>query len=55
VQQFFDEQKYKAMQDSAEVDARSQAMREKTAREQALQAPPAIENAADGSAADDAS
>src|SRR5579859_4810893 len=29
VQQFFDEQKYKAMQDAADLDARSQAMRDK--------------------------
>ena len=57
VQQFFDEQKYKAMQDAAELDARSQAMRDKVAREQASLAPAAIENpaATDGSSASDAS
>jgi GTP-binding protein len=49
VQQFFDEQKYKAMQDAAELDARAQAMRDK-----APQAAVAIGNAVDGSAAQDA-
>ena len=50
IQQFFDKQKYKAMQDAADLEARSQAMRDK--------APPVtvtIENAANGSAAHDAS
>jgi hypothetical protein len=55
VQHFFDEQKYTAMQDAADLDARAQAMREKVAREQATETPAAMGNADDDSAASDAS
>jgi GTP-binding protein len=50
VQQFFDEQKYAALQDAAERESRAQ-----TSRDQAPQSPVSIEHAADGPAASDAS